>query len=685
MSYFNKLKDCLSTGEVKQCAYLMSEIYKKYEDSWLDSIKRSNVLPNPLSNEFSNEIFITFLKALEVLYKEFHYEQIKKALELFYSIIKLYDKIQKINKVISNSSFYSYLPEKQIQLLCVYLEDQARLTFEKYQEQKNNNKISSAVDLINFNIYDAVTNRSVPAAVNIESIGDAVDLNLNHIFNKYNQALKGNYKLDLFPYEEKSLIELLYLANIRQNISDIWQKIKYRNWSFSIKDDYTYFLPPDKNRYLKQEAARNRYNLYIMELVTGFLFNYPDNEKFFESIVSKLEITTHEKFWKINIPSILLRKLLVLPTTFDAIASELHFEFYKGSLKEITLGPEDMKINGEEFLKTCKYIYILSRIYEYHQRLNFAEEESSRYYTLVPIIKERNLIHKFMEITGCSRKKSENSLKLFYYNIKNKKIDIWFQPLVPLGKGNLILIPCIGKNIDVIRLFESHFSQWKITFRDRGPIFEESIRNKLKKLNIPVVPHSIKFNASDGKEVQYDVVSWFKNYLILIEAKCLRIPHSAVDLYYCWNETLKGVEQLKRRKNLIKTDWKKFKNTDTINLPQMPPKKEKIYCILVTNIFNFTGCEIDGIRITDFTCLRRYFDEPEIKCKSLSQDGVKTEEIVERIWQDDEPSPEEFWEFIKNPPNLRNILNRIKMKFSPIPPVTKEDKNVFCVPYTILE
>ena len=98
-------------------------------------------------------------------------------------------------------------------------------------------------------------------------------------------------------------------------------------------------------------------------MATGFVVNYPDNQNLFEKTIEGLKIDIRKKFRQINIPVRIIRRLLSLPIIFDAIATELHEEFYKGNLENIFIGPKSNQINGEEFLKTSKYIYILASIY----------------------------------------------------------------------------------------------------------------------------------------------------------------------------------------------------------------------------------------------------------------------------------------------------------------------------------
>ena len=682
---FKELKENLQICNVEKSSDLLIEIYNAYGEEWINHIKKNEVLPNPSAYKFSKDSLDTFLISLSVIIDKIESKGIEDALRLFSSLVQLYSKIEKINEGLSKSKFYNFPPLKQIQMLCVYFEDQSRLTQKNFSEHLKDYKAITPVSLINFNIEDKLTKGKKSAIDNFEALGDSIDLNLRYIFYRYKNSFDANFFKDVYPYENKSIYFLLNWANIKQAIDNLWQNIKYREWTYFIKNDHTYYCPSNKEHFIKEEASIDRYRLYINELANSFLIDFPNEHKLFNKIISELNIKIGKIPWQINIPIRDLKRLLSIPSLFDVLATEFFFEFYKRNLRDLLIGPSSSQVSSEEFLVACKYIYILSSIYQKKCWESFDEHNKSKYYSLVPVVDEKNLVYRLSSATGWSKVKCINLLNLLSYSPQYKKIDIWFQPLIPICEGKKLLIPTIGTCMDIVRLFESHCSQWDIKFDDRGPLFEREIREEFKKLGIPALTSPLKFTASDKKEIEYDVISWFKGYLLLIEAKCLRTPHSSTDAYNCWKEIQKGIEQLKRRRAIIFSDWNKIISTTDIDLPKNPPKKERVLCLLVTNIFTFTGFEIDDVVITDFTCLRRYLDGADIERIEFNQDGLKSKDTVERIWSKGEPSPKELWNYVKNPPNLRNIITKTKIKYGPIPPLDEKDKDVFCIPYTIVE
>ena len=246
-----------------------------------------------------------------------------------------------------------------------------------------------------------------------------------------------------------------------------------------------------------------------------------------------------------------------------------------------------------------------------------------------------------------------------------------------------MLIPSLGKELNLIRLFESHFLQWDIEFSDRGELFENEIRKKLSDNNITVTKKPIEFNASDGRQIEYDVIVYFDNNLFIIEAKCLKNPYTPYDKKSCKAQIDKGIKQLKRREKTLYKDWDKIREVSNINLPKEPPREKNIKSILITNIFNFTGFENNKVRVTDLRSFLRYFESSHVKRIILKENEVE-ESVHKKIWKNGEPSAEELWNFIKQPIALERIIKNINLKYRPIQKINNAD-NILAIPYTEID
>lgn len=683
---FEKLRDKLKKGDVKESSNLLITICKKYGEDWITYIKLKDILPEPLSHKFSMDTIVTFMKATKGIIGEVEIKYIEDTLRLLFSLMQLYCKIEKINKRLSKSKFFDFSPAKQIQMLCTLIEDQSRIAEKELLEHTKEPDVITGMDFIRADMEHEITGEKISIIDNVETMADAIDLNLRYIFWRYKKDLDGIPFKDVSPYNSKPFHELCNLAYIRLSIGQLWQNVKYRHWKCFTKDDVTYYCPPDVDLYIKEEASVNRYRLYINELLNYALLNSFTSRQFdsFQNMISEIEVDISSSPWRPDVPVGKIRELLSLFTPFEVLLTEVFHRLYKKSIGDLLFGPSNKRVNGEDFLKACKFIFVLSSIYENKSWKSINFDDESQYHSLIPVINETTLVDIFSQVTRYPEEKCINTLNLLSFNPENTKLDIWSQPLVPIGKGNYLLIPIIGKTMNLIRLFESHILQWNIGFHDRGPLFEEKIRDKFRKAKIPVVSHSIEFQASDGKKVEYDIVAWFKDYLVLVEAKCLRNPYSPIDKYNSWEEVNNGIEQLKRRRNLIHSDWNRIRGQADIGLPLVPPEKHKILCMLIINIFTFTGVEVDNIRVSDLTCFDRYLSGGTIEGIKFNKKGIVTRFIAERIWAGKEPTPMELWNYIHNPPGLRNIIDKAKIQFSGMPLLDKEDESKFCIPNVIV-
>ena len=682
---FKKLKENLQDGNVKQSSDLLISIYNKYGEDWISYIKLNGVLPEPLSHTFSTNTLATFMKSLQSIVPKIEIRYIEDILTLVSSLLRLYNKVTKINERLSESEFFNFPPVKQLQMFSVFMEDQSRMAQGEIVKRMKNPELLTPMDLIRADLESDLTKTKVSVIDNIEGIGDSIDLNLRYIFWKYGNDFDGIHSKDVSPYNLKSFHELLVWAYMRVAIDNLWQNIKYRNWRHLVRNDVAYYYPPDQDLYIKEEISVDRYRLYENEL-TNHILSGPLRQEFrlFNNILSKIDTDIGSVPWYPDVPIRQMRQLLSMPAVFEVSLAELFSTLYKRDIDNLLFGPPNRQVNGKDFLEVCKYIFILSSIYQKKSWESIDIDGESQYCSLIPVLNENTLVDTLSQATGWSREECMNALDLLCFNPQNTKLDIWLQPLIPIGKSNYLLIPVVGKSMKLIRLFEAHMLQWNIGFDDRGLLFEEEIRNRLKEAKIPVVSHSIRFNASDGKKVEYDIISCFGDYLILIEAKCLRTPYSPIDRYNCWKEIDNGIEQLRRRRDIISSDWNRIFDQADIDLPEIPPEKDKILCLLITNIFTFTGVEVDNIRVSDLTCFYRYLSGPNIEGTEFDKNGVIRRFIAERIWAGKEPTPTELWKYIHNPLGLRNITDKTKIEFEPILPFNEKDKNVFCVPNVIV-
>ncbi len=77
----------------------------------------------------------------------------------------------------------------------------------------------------------------------------------------------------------------------------------------------------------------------------------------------------------------------------------------------------------------------------------------------------------------------------------------------------------------------------------------------------------MKYEAFDGKEIEFDVVSVLGDHLVLTELKAIMTSYDLNDLEERKKNIKKAVEQLQRRKESVKYGWDKFKMRYQLKFP----------------------------------------------------------------------------------------------------------------------
>ncbi len=530
MDIFKRLKKQLENNEINKAAETLIQIHDKYKEKWLTSIKLNGVFPEPISHKFSSRILGYLLKTLQKMWTDrpdINFQE--EVVELIHSILVLHLKIEQINQHLNASEFFMFDPVKQMQMLFVFIEDQSRLGQAILLKSFEKKGKFTGIDLIKSSFDNPLTGDSVSIVDNHENLVDAVDLILRYIYWKH-EKVDGEHHDNVSPYNLKQFRLLLELAVIRNAIDIIWQNTKYREWKCIARDKSFYFMPCDSDAFVKENAAVDRYRLYVNELSSQARYGeLSDSINLFSKIISEIKVNISAAPWDLDVNVSQLQELLSLPMPRDIVTEKLFDEFYKENIADLLFGPPSMHVRGGDLLLATKYLYILASIYQNNSWPVADQKDAKAYDVLIPTIKIKTLIDLLSKACNWPEARCENALELLFFNVNYAKLDLSLQPLTRIGNGYCLLIPIISLSINIVRLFESHMLQWNISLKDRGKLFEKEVRDRIADLNIPVISSSICFKASDNKDVEYDVIAWFKNYLVLIEAKCLCTPYSPID------------------------------------------------------------------------------------------------------------------------------------------------------------
>ena len=223
------------------------------------------------------------------------------------------------------------------------------------------------------------------------------------------------------------------------------------------------------------------------------------------------------------------------------------------------------------------------------------------------------MLNEFVLLYGYERNLAKKLLDNFVYHehLKKEEGDIFSRPLLKVNKSQVLLCESLIEQINIERNVEQWLKKYDVDLTPVGYQFEDKLRKKLGSINgIEVNTNKFTFNAYDGKDVEFDFIGTFDDYLLLFEFKSVLIPYDESEVLKREGVIKEGVEQIKRRCEIVKYDWDKIRENVNISLPEKTYPEDRIIKLVCTNVYDFTTLVIDGIMITDESTLLKYFTDP---------------------------------------------------------------------------
>lgn len=145
-----------------------------------------------------------------------------------------------------------------------------------------------------------------------------------------------------------------------------------------------------------------------------------------------------------------------------------------------------------------------------------------------------------------------------------------------------------------------------------------------------------------------------------------------------------AIEQLHRRADSVKYDWKKIKEQSSIELPEVPFDEEHIILVACTDTFDFTPIKSEDVYITDDSTYLKYFTNPYVETIELSEKSL-TLKNTKQLWSKGHPCPEEFKEYLLDPVTIHPFVDFIDKTFIPIPRIDENDLAIACEEYRLTQ
>ncbi|MBS4842898.1 YecA family protein [Clostridium sp.] len=693
------LNDYLKNKDESKVAECLLELYIDKQDKFQKTIFIGGVLPDPFSYDYNQKKYLVeyFEKGCSIAIN-----QLIKDEETKWKFTKQVRTILDTYKVIGHHNtsneercdkceFLKYDKARQLQMICVFIEDQMRLA-----NENNNEKIQRK------GLYTGLES-TTPLEVNGNeryqlSSSDAMEGNLeiaNELFKFIFYINRTKMKdcvdstvVNPYPYELPSFEEIMYITSHRVMIKRAWDLIKYRNWNIKLhkyNNEEFYRVEPKDLKAFKIEGAsikRTEYDEFqkSMNMVSLWkIFN--ENLKI---VLEKIQSIELEDVFDID-----CEYVKVLMKFYESIIqSNLQFtyKFYGKSLLDVEIADG---INFKLFFDTINYLYSIANIYVWKSYDSVNVDKKEDYYKFAPIIDVEKLVRKLSETLNLEKTVASKCIDLFIFKPQTKKskiaLDIFSQPLVFVSDTQIVFSPSFVLQMNVKRIVDKILGAINYNFSDKGYNMEDLINNLLEQSKyLKVNKNNIKFQAYDGKEVEFDSLSVFNNKLIVMEIKCRNAPYSPKERNDKSEILIEAVNQVKRRVKVIQHDWSEIKKRSSIDLMDNPPAEEDIIKIACFNFFDFTGQVIDNVYITDYSAVTKYFNKSVDYAKVLNKNSI--EKIpVNNIWKDDSPTILNFLKYLEMPSMLKEFYENIKFNYRYVIRIEEDDQNLCIMDYYLEE
>ncbi|GAA0853931.1 hypothetical protein ABER99_20140 [Paenibacillus glucanolyticus] len=287
-------------------------------------------------------------------------------------------------------------------------------------------------------------------------------------------------------------------------------------------------------------------------------------------------------------------------------------------------------------------------------------------------IKKKELLSYLQNVTAFTKSQIESFLSIIendlYNTDKKRRVNLWARPLVKTREVYFLLLSSLQAP-NYLQLIDEWLESVSYSLEDRGAALEKYLKRNIKndlrgKGEYVVIPDKQKFHASKKEVEEIDLIVSMEKMILIAEIKNIKFPMEARDFHNGYKRLKQGAEQVKRKRDFL------LKHSSIFDSELRGFQGKDIHVVVICNYPHFTGMDIDGVSIIDYTALQSYLDKGEIKEMKATFDGglaVQTE-IVEKtkFWSNMDEFYNSFESYVKLPTVVSNLLDMLTIKESRI-------------------
>ena len=674
----SKARAAVKQGNVQLLSSVLKGLILQQPNGW-SSIVTIHLFPDPTSLKSSVENdFGVWLEVFEVLIGEEGVgpDAILVLAKLISAFNYIHSRMTEIEDHLKNLSFFQNNKATKTFLLGVFLETQGQYIQKEMIEAADANGIYDPITALQSVLPDVTGEQSFSGVDAYEGLCEIVELNLRYTLHTDNSTQYGMIDVSKSPYGDQDFANVINLGGLWLRLKYLWEQIKYAGWLPKEVHGVIIYEPNDAAEFIRKNASQIREQLFLQELAMPYLPFGTDDADRVGKVAQSITIPHANMVWD-GVLDMDALKEATKRTTYrsvnEALIRERHYDAF---LSKVKVGKGGSDVDMATWLLATDVLRVFAEAVG--KALRSSEEGVVNPVLVASTSSISDLMHK---VTGMSTHLCKKAVSTLIFDEKLKSVDSWDQPLLPFGNDKCLLVPALVSGGLSLTAIQNFISQWGgVKFAVRSREFEDHIAGVFRAGTKSGIKQGLKFVGSDGREVEFDIIIFWDDYVLLVEAKCLKEVHSAADEWKAGMEVDYSLEQLARRKSLLLSDWEVISSlAPELSLPPSAPPPDKVLCISVINIMHFTSIQKDNSIVTDELCLKRFFTDPDIALNVMNRSSITSLSGVMRLRKNSAINPRELMSYLADPHQLRWIEHSLEVQRQQLMP-TKDDEQPVMYP-----
>lgn len=578
---------------------------------------------------------------------------------------------------LKNLEFVNAPPEVQIHRLVAFVESQSRTMEKKLMEMQQREDTYDPLTGHASSISSQFDNSKTSVGETFDVICENIELGLRLILHSHTLPTTPKFQPDYGPFNDPDIAKFIALAGIWRMVTEAWANMRFRGWRWiCYGEGRRGCVPMDNAAYIREHAGTVRYQLFMVERILHSAVEEADPAAYFtrqKEVAASITIPQAGEVWDGSVDVESLRELRDLSPLNTAIEKYVDQRHYLPLVDRVKIG----SIGWREWCAGKATLYCLADCISQAATNQLSEDDFTCMGQVVVVHKE-TLSRILTDCGSLTPEQAPELVDALRFDPTRKSLEIWDQPLIPCGNGILFLVPAFIKTGSPARALENFVTEWGgASFDLRGTPFEESVVTEIHNRSTARAERGITIQRSDDKDLEFDIVAWWQGYLLLLEAKCEKAVFSAADYHRAKAQIEKSIDQLIIRREALSDVWAELREkAPSLGLPEEFIDDDRVLCISITNIMDFTGHSRDGVVVTDDSCFLRFFGERVIRKYTL---GGDVEEELAPIRASETPHPSELIPYLLNPVQMQMLTDKMKLKSHVIPAITDRSSGFFSV------